>query len=78
MDFVITLEEMGGVEEFSEFDFKMKKSTQVDHPSDLLSSAAVQALVQRKLGLADQAADITKGTDSVVNDTVGIPRFRSL
>lgn len=49
LDFVINLEEIGGIEEFAKYDFKMKKSARVNHPSDLLSAVEIQALVHRNL-----------------------------
>lgn len=51
MDFAIIFEEMGGINEFADYDFRMKNSTLVNHPSNLIQASAVQALVHRKLGL---------------------------
>lgn len=47
----------------------MKKSAQVDHPSDLLSAAEVQDLVRRKLALSDQPTAPSQPTVPAVNDS---------
>lgn len=44
LDFAIILEEMGGIDEFADYDFQMKKSALVNHPSD---TASLSSLIPR-------------------------------
>lgn len=53
-DFIIIVEELGGMESFMEYDLAMKRSAYVDQPSDLLDVKVVQNLVKRKLGLPEE------------------------
>lgn len=42
-------------QEFADFDLKMKNSAQVNNPTDLMTEESVKTLVNRKLGVVDQA-----------------------
>lgn len=53
MDFAIILEEIG-VEEFTEFDFQVRKLAQVESPIELMTPAIVRALVNRSWDLSNQ------------------------
>lgn len=60
---------MGGIKEFTDYDFRRKKSALVNHPSNLLQPSVVQSLVHRKLGLPEVELPTDQAEPSTVPPT---------